>query len=254
MSTATNGRSEQASHALPPPGWYDNPSGPGQRWWDGTSWTTHRQTPQPHQGELPPEVSRGINALAGQPKGFYWAGLAVLAIIAGSLGPWARALIVTVNGTDGDGKWFLVGSLFIVGSLWGYAKSGSKGALILPALAGLFIAGDSISILNRINDASHTTLFGKSVTIAQVEWGLYACLIGGAALFLASLVLALGQPQSASSTAGDSVVGGTGASDAAPAPSQPAGWYTDPVQSGHERYWDGERWQAQVRRPGGHIE
>lgn len=23
------------------PGWYADPSGPGQRWWDGTAWTTH---------------------------------------------------------------------------------------------------------------------------------------------------------------------------------------------------------------------
>lgn len=27
----------------PPAGWYDDPEGPGQRWWDGTAWTEHRQ-------------------------------------------------------------------------------------------------------------------------------------------------------------------------------------------------------------------
>ncbi|MGZ4528207.1 MAG: DUF2510 domain-containing protein [Mycobacterium sp.] len=31
----------------PPPGWYSDPSGPGQRYWDGAGWTqwTHPPTP-----------------------------------------------------------------------------------------------------------------------------------------------------------------------------------------------------------------
>lgn len=27
----------------PPPGWYANPNGNGQRWWDGSQWTEHVQ-------------------------------------------------------------------------------------------------------------------------------------------------------------------------------------------------------------------
>lgn len=27
----------------PPPGWYDDPNGPGERWWDGTRWTEHHR-------------------------------------------------------------------------------------------------------------------------------------------------------------------------------------------------------------------
>jgi hypothetical protein len=44
------------------PGWYSDPHGAGQRWWDGTNWTQHTQAapapPQPaaHGGALP--VSR----------------------------------------------------------------------------------------------------------------------------------------------------------------------------------------------------
>jgi Protein of unknown function (DUF2510) len=27
----------------PPPGWYQDPTAPGLRWWDGTRWTEHQQ-------------------------------------------------------------------------------------------------------------------------------------------------------------------------------------------------------------------
>lgn len=41
----------------PQPGWYQDPSGPGYRWWDGTSWTdqTHpgTQQQQPAQQAAP---------------------------------------------------------------------------------------------------------------------------------------------------------------------------------------------------------
>src|SRR4051812_42330249 len=47
--------SDQMTQAgsAPQPGWYQDPSGPGYRWWDGTSWTdqthpgTQRQAPPP---------------------------------------------------------------------------------------------------------------------------------------------------------------------------------------------------------------
>ena len=31
-----------SSPATPPPGFYQDPDGDGQRWWDGSSWTDHR--------------------------------------------------------------------------------------------------------------------------------------------------------------------------------------------------------------------
>jgi len=34
----------------PPPGWYQDPTGPGLRWWDGVRWTEHHQAAVP----LPP--------------------------------------------------------------------------------------------------------------------------------------------------------------------------------------------------------
>src|SRR3954447_9515828 len=31
----------------PPPGWYQDPTGPGLRWWDGARWTEHQQSAAP---------------------------------------------------------------------------------------------------------------------------------------------------------------------------------------------------------------
>jgi hypothetical protein len=36
-------RSRVAETSGPPPGWYQDPEGSGKRWWDGRSWTEHRQ-------------------------------------------------------------------------------------------------------------------------------------------------------------------------------------------------------------------
>jgi hypothetical protein len=46
---------------LPAPGWYQDPSGPGLRWWDGNRWTEHHQAPVP----LPPPPTVGATALPG---------------------------------------------------------------------------------------------------------------------------------------------------------------------------------------------
>ncbi len=37
MTTAES----QLAPSTPPPGWYPDPSGAGQRYWDGTAWTEH---------------------------------------------------------------------------------------------------------------------------------------------------------------------------------------------------------------------
>ena len=39
----------------PAPGWYSDPQGPGQRYWDGTQWTEHRAPAAP--GPPPPQAT-----------------------------------------------------------------------------------------------------------------------------------------------------------------------------------------------------
>ena len=42
-----------------PPGWYPDPQGQGQRWWDGTRWTEHvTGAAPPTQGGPGPSASR----------------------------------------------------------------------------------------------------------------------------------------------------------------------------------------------------
>src|SRR5437588_12946421 len=70
----------------PAAGWYQNPDGPGHRYWDGGQWTEH------FSGVVPPP-STPHGAQAGVRPGAYWgavAGCGAMAI--GAFGPWVSAL------------------------------------------------------------------------------------------------------------------------------------------------------------------
>lgn len=63
-----------------PPGWYQNPQGPGQRYWDGTRWTdNYSQGPQP---PLPPHQpkSGGMPGWAKVLLGLLAAGTVVVVV------------------------------------------------------------------------------------------------------------------------------------------------------------------------------
>ncbi len=49
--------------AGPPPGWYPDPDGSGERWWTGTGWGEHeRQSPRPAPAGSPPPSQSQPNA------------------------------------------------------------------------------------------------------------------------------------------------------------------------------------------------
>jgi Protein of unknown function (DUF2510) len=156
--------------------------------------------------------------------------LSVVAIVVGSFMPWARALFISVSGTEGDGVWFLIGAALALGSLWAYAKRQGRGALAFPGIYAAFVAGDSLRIIVQIEEESEAELFGESIQVATVGPGLYVTLIAGAALLLFTLVLTFRRSQPTTSR------------EAAP-----AGWYPDPHGAASERYWDGSRWHDDVR-------
>jgi Protein of unknown function (DUF2510) len=77
-----------------PPGWYPNPEGPGQRYWDGTSWTEQvqgqpaPQAPPPAQAGTPKKESNLLrNCLIAAVAVLLLAGLAIggcVALIGGA--------------------------------------------------------------------------------------------------------------------------------------------------------------------------
>jgi hypothetical protein len=48
---------DPAAPQLPAPGWYPDPAGAGQRWWDGQRWTEQVGTPPPARESEPPPVA-----------------------------------------------------------------------------------------------------------------------------------------------------------------------------------------------------
>jgi hypothetical protein len=52
----------------PPPGWYQDPRGPGLRWWDGTNWTEHHQPAV----ALPPAPTQPANPVPAVPQQKWW--------------------------------------------------------------------------------------------------------------------------------------------------------------------------------------
>src|SRR3954471_1988379 len=115
-----------APPAPPAAGWYPNPQGPGQRYWDGQQWTEHFQG-------APLSPSNAPSATTARPTSFWLAigGLAGMAI--GAFGPWVTALggAISVSGTsDGRDGWIVLGAAVIAGALFGsYASRALVGRL-----------------------------------------------------------------------------------------------------------------------------
>ncbi len=100
-------------------------------------------------------------------------------VILGSFGPWVRAFIVTVSGTEGDGVYFIIGAVLALASLWAYAlKQASElrwSGRSCWVLASRCIAGGSST---RSKTKRRPNCSGR-VRGRGTLWGLYATLIGG---------------------------------------------------------------------------
>jgi hypothetical protein len=62
-----------------PPGWYPDPSGTGQRYWDGNAWTSQFTPGSPPDPNRPPAVKKGLGT--GRVIAIVAAGLILLVVI-----------------------------------------------------------------------------------------------------------------------------------------------------------------------------
>jgi hypothetical protein len=93
---------------VPPPGWYANPSGPGQRYWDGEKWTDSYSQTQPTQA--PPVVNETTSSPGLVVAGYVFA---VLIPIVG----FALGIVVATRPdkrTSKHGVWIIVLSVVVV--------------------------------------------------------------------------------------------------------------------------------------------
>ncbi len=126
----------------------------------------------------------------------FWAAVAAATLLAlGSLGPWARIVVVRVSGLEMDGWIAVLGALIAGAMLYRYARRRTASALVGAGLGGLL--GLAIVVL-RATDifgqqavAEHDSLFvrGGDEDLVTPGWGLFASGIGATALIATTFVL-----------------------------------------------------------------
>jgi hypothetical protein len=180
-----------APPAPPPAGWYQNPDGPGQRYWDGAQWTGH------YSGATPTQAASAAQANAR--PGAFWAAVAGCGAMAiGAFGPWVSALggSVTVSGTSGgrDGWIVLAAALIAAVLVWGWSLKGGKSRLGWSLVLALVGAATCIYDLIDISNTS-VNLFGQDVNVASAGWGIYLSLAGCGVLAIAAVLLRQSEPR-----------------------------------------------------------
>jgi hypothetical protein len=131
-----------------------------------------------------------MEAVLRQPGKFWLAvgGAAVMTI--GALGPWATALgIVSKAGVDGDGLLVIGAAGVAVLLLWKHAQSGGRGVLIGTLALGLVSVAICVYDLIDIESQAQSEFFGERLDVIEPGWGIYASLLGAAALTIASVAM-----------------------------------------------------------------
>lgn len=107
--------------------------------------------------------------------------LGAAALAVGSVGTWASVGALTVSGTHGtDGRITLAAGVLCVVGLLLRRLSPLVGALTLLGLGTIGLAVGGIDLIRAARAVNGVLLFG--VQIAHIGWGLYAVVIGGAAV------------------------------------------------------------------------
>jgi len=92
----------------PPPGWYTNPTGPGQRYWDGQKWTDSYSQTQPTP------ASPMVNEASSSSPGLIGAGY-IFAVLIPLVGFILGIVVATRpdNRTSKHGIWIIVLSVVV---------------------------------------------------------------------------------------------------------------------------------------------
>jgi hypothetical protein len=117
------------------------------------------------------------------PKSLLAAGLSLVLMVVGAIGPWAKVLgIITINGTSGgrDG-WVVIGAagIALVGLII-VAATRRRWFALIPALAG---AAGAATAAYDITDINGFYQGG----VASAQWGIYIALVGSVGLMLSSI-------------------------------------------------------------------
>lgn len=175
-----------------PPGWYPDPSGHGQRWWDGSRWTEHYVVPRPvgppppalQQPATPSPTARDI----WPPPEFWVASVALVTLLAGSVGPWvtlsAESIVRHVGGLRGDAPGVLTllagvtaGVLLCV---WLFQRVPSLA--VAAALMG--VVATVVAIQHVADPASGADV--PDIVDVSAAWGVWACLVASLVLVTAA--------------------------------------------------------------------
>jgi len=122
------------------------------------------------------------------PRSYWWCVGSLVLMVVGAFGPWAKVLIITINGTD-DGKdgWVVVGAAAVAAVFLGlYLWRRKTWVVVLPVLAGCLAAATAGYDISDINSLASSEL-GSDVV--STEWGIFVALVGSISLALASVAL-----------------------------------------------------------------
>jgi hypothetical protein len=192
----------------PPAGWYPDPGGHGQRWWDGSRWTEHYAPPPPGGAYLeqqppvpaaapPPATAQTeppVSSLLPPPE-FWVAAVAMVVLLAGSVAPWVtieasgfgQTFSRDVSGLRGDAPGVLTllagvtaGVLLCV---WLFER-----AVLLPAVAVFFGCVAAVVAIDHVSDPASGARVPAFLEV-KAAWGAWAALVGAVVLVLAAAVM-----------------------------------------------------------------
>jgi hypothetical protein len=120
---------------------------------------------------------------------FWTAIAAAVALAIGSIGPWVDVLGISQSGFDKDGVLTLPAAIGAIAGLIHHDRNGTRGGLIAAVVFGVLATLITVIDYFDVSGDESSEVFGTSVDIATVAWGLYLACIGAIVLAATSIAL-----------------------------------------------------------------